>query len=283
VQRYNAFEHLYRSLFAKPTDLFVMLTAYFDEAGTSPNQPAPVVAGYIASTFQWKRFGEQWDKLLGQWKVPINPKYGIRIAHRKDLEHCVGVFKGWTREDRERFLEKAYMIIKRHTRAPIGNTVVREEFEEFALKPMQRIVSGAYGFCAYTCLQGIKEYCDHHNHQEPVRVVFEAGATGWGQLSRLFSYLQKHQQLREFYRLDSISFETKKIKQLQAADFLAYDLGRFFLDQRLKQVRPAVNAKLRALIGPKKPEPEDDHIRFWHEASLKGHAKMLSDAGLFKD
>jgi hypothetical protein len=260
-----------------------MLTAYFDETNTSPNQKVPVVAGYIASTFQWRRFGEQWDKLLRQWKVPVDPRYGIRVAHRSELEHCVGAFKSWTQRDRDRFLKKAYAVIKRHTRAPIGNTVVKEEFEAIALKPLQRIVSGAYGFCAYTCLHGIKEYCDLHNHQEPVRVVFESGAHGWGQLNRLFVYLQKHQKLREFYRLDSISFQTKKIRQLQAADFLAYDLGRFFLDHQLKRTRPTVNAQLRSLIGPKKPEPEKDQIRFWHEQSLKGHARMLSEAGLFKN
>jgi hypothetical protein len=165
---------------------------------------------------------------------------------------------------------------------PIGNTVVKEEFEAFALKPMQRIMGGSYGFCAYTCLHGINEFCDRHSHREPVRVVFEMGAHGWGQLNRLLIFLQKHQKLREFYRIQSIAFADKNTRQLQAADFLAYDLGRFFLDHQLKRTRPAVNTQLRALIGPQKPEPEDDHIRFWHEESLKGHAKMLSDAELFK-
>jgi|GEM_PF-4337334 len=259
-----------------------MLTAYFDETNTGPGQQVPVVAGYLASTFQWSRFDEQWDKLLRRWGIPIDSRYGIRVAHRSELQHRVGTFNNWTERDRDEFLRKAYAIIKRNTRVPIGNTVVKKEFEDFALKPMQRIMGGAYGFCAYTCLHGIRDYTAFHNYREPVRVVFEMGAHGWTQLNRLFIYLQKHQQLMEFYGLHSITFADKRTRQLQAADFVAYDLGRFFLDQKLKRTRPMVNAYLRALIGPQRPKEGDDQVRFWHEKSLKGHAKMLSDAGLFK-
>jgi hypothetical protein len=59
-----------------------MLTAYFDETNISPNQRVPMVAGYLASTFQWRRFSEQWDKLLRRANVPVDPKYGKRLVHR---------------------------------------------------------------------------------------------------------------------------------------------------------------------------------------------------------
>ena len=282
---YDAFEHLYRSLFAKPSEVFVMLTAYFDESNTDPNQKVPVVAGYIASTFQWSRFGEQWDKLLREreWNIPVDPRHGIRVAHRSELQHPFGKFKDWDDTKRERFFAKARVIIKRNTKIPIGNAVTREDFEKIALRPMQQVVSGAYGWCAYTCLHQVKQYCDHHNYKDPVRFVFEMGAPGWRQLNQLFNYLGEHQQLREFYRVDSISFATKKTRQLQAADFLAYDLGRFFLDYKLGRTRPAVNEYIRALLGPKKLDDDYDYIAFWDEKSIKCHAKMLDELGLFKN
>jgi hypothetical protein len=239
-----------------------------------------VVAGYIASTFQWSRFDEQWNKLLREWNIPVDPHHGIRVAHRSELEHPFGNYKDWDEIKREQFRAKARMIIKRHTKAPIGSAVTREDFESIALKRMQEIMGGVYGWCAYTCLHEVKQYCDHHNYKDSVRFVFEMGAPGWKQLNQLFQYLGDHQQLREFYRIDSISFETKKTRQLQAADFLAYDLGRFFLDYKIERNRPTVKEQLRALIGPQKPKPEDDHIVFWNEQSLRGHAKMLDEKGL---
>lgn len=280
MRRYDAFKHLYLSLFAKPNEVFIMLTAYFDETNTDPNQKVPVVAGYIASMFQWSRFGEQWDKLLREWNVPVNPKYGIRIAHRADLQHRVQVFKGWTEPERDEFLGKAYAIIKRNTRIPIGSGVTAKEFEAFALKRLQNLLGKPYGWCAYTCLHQVKRYCDEHNHKEPVRVVFEMGATGWGQINQLFQYLCNHQKLREFYRLDSISFVTKSTRQIQAADFLAYDLGRVFLDYVIDRKRPDVITRLDALVGP--ITSANDYCAYWDKNTIKNHSKLLEESGLFK-
>lgn len=257
-----------------------MLTGYFDETNTSQDQKVPAVAGYLASTFQWSRFGEQWDKLLRQWGIPVDPKCGVRLAHRNKLQHLQGDFKGWRVRDREEFLRRAYLIIRRNTKMPIGNAVTRADFETIALKRMQRVMGGVYGWCAYTCLHQVKQYCDRVNHREPVKLVFEMGAPGWGQVNHMFQYLSDKQELLEFYRIDSISFVTKKTIQLQAADFLAYDLGRFFLDYRIGRTRPEVSEYLRALVGPRKPE--DDCVRFWDAKSLRGHAQALTDAGLFQ-
>jgi hypothetical protein len=239
-----------------------------------------VVAGYIASSFQWSRFGEQWDKLLRKWGIPIDPRYGIRLVHRNKLEHLQGDFKNWTEPDRDRFLEKAYAIVRRHTRIPIGNAVARKDFETIALKPMQKIMGGAYGWCAYTCIHQVKQHCVYRGYKDPVNFVFEMGAPGRKQLNQLFIYLGEHQQLQEYYQIGSISFETKKVRPLQPADFLAYDLGRFFLDYKIGRTRPTVNTYLRELVGPVKPE--DDRIAYWDEKSLEGHAKVLDEAGLFQ-
>lgn len=115
-----------------------------------------MVAGYIASSFQWRRFSEQWDKLLRRANVPVDPKYGQRLVHRNKLQHLKGPFEKWTETDRDDFLNKAYAIIRRHTRMPIGNAVFRNHFEEVASKSLQTTLGGAYGWCAYACLHSVK-------------------------------------------------------------------------------------------------------------------------------
>jgi hypothetical protein len=62
-----------------------MLTAYFDDSGTDAGSKAAVVAGYLGSTTNWKRFAEEWRALLSD--------YGISIMRRTDLENYQGEFK----------------------------------------------------------------------------------------------------------------------------------------------------------------------------------------------
>ena len=164
-----------------------------------------MVAGYLASAFQWSRFSEQWDKLLRQWKMPVDDRYRLRLAHRSDVQHRKGPFRGWTESDRDRFLQKAYAIIRCHTKIPIANAVTRKTFETIALKRMQKVMTGVYGWCTYTYLHQVKQYCDHCGHKEPGDIIFEQGAQNWGQVRQLFRYLDQHQQLREFYRLGTLS------------------------------------------------------------------------------
>jgi hypothetical protein len=210
-----------------------MLTAYFDETKISPNQRVPMVAGYLASTFQWRRFSEQWEKLLRRANVPVDPKYGKRLIHRNKLQHLQGVFENWRESDRDEFLTKAYGVIWKHTRMPIGNAVFRKQFDIIVSRTLQTTLGAAYGWCAYTCLHSVKAYCDRYNYNQPVTFVFEKGAPGQGQIKKVFDTIYKHEQSRKYFRVGSISFVGKDVRQLQAADFLAYDLGKYALDYEL--------------------------------------------------
>ena len=187
------------------------------------------------------------------------------------------IFEKWKPEDRDEFLVQARKILRRTTRMPIGNSVNQQDFEAVALPQMQKIMGGAYGFCAYVCLHQIKQYCDSIGYKKPVDVVFEAGADGWKQINQLFVYLADHQQLKEFYRLGSITFDTKRIRQFQAADFLSYDLGRSILDANLGRFRFEVSDSLKALLNG----ISTDYVKFRQRETLVKHAEIMRDAGWF--
>lgn len=240
-----------------------------------------MVAGYLASTFQWSRFSEQWDKLLRKSSIPIDRQWGIRLVHRNQLQHFHGSFSGWNEVRRDEFLVKAGAIIRRHTRMPIGNAVVRKHFEAIVPKRLQHSIGGCYGWCAYSCLHSVKAYCDKYNQNDPIKYVFEAGAPGQGQVKRLFDHLYKDERLRKYFRLGDTSFVGKDVRQLQAADCLVYDLGRYALDYELGRTRVPVINYLYELLGPK--VPKDGQVVFWNEEALAKHAKILADQGLFND
>ena len=75
---HNAFEHLCLSLFKRRKDLFGMVTGYFDDSGTGANDSVVVVAGYIGSVTQWRKFGREWGSLLSE--------FGVTVMRRSDLE-----------------------------------------------------------------------------------------------------------------------------------------------------------------------------------------------------
>lgn len=80
-----------------------MLTAYFDDSGSSASNEIAVVAGYIATTHMWKMFNQRWASLLKQ--------YNLSYMRRADLENFQGQFKDWDPRRRTEFIKKAHAII----------------------------------------------------------------------------------------------------------------------------------------------------------------------------
>jgi hypothetical protein len=107
ASQYDAFEHLRRSLFKEPDDLMAMLTAYFDDSGTSPSNRVAVVARYVATVFQWERFVPEWNRALA--------KGNVKVMHRADLESSYGEFRGWDKERRIAFLNRVHAVIRHRT------------------------------------------------------------------------------------------------------------------------------------------------------------------------
>src|SRR5437868_2907029 len=89
---YSAFNHLRRSLFSKRDDIYIMLTAYFDDSGTDPGNKVAVVAGYVSNVVMWEKFETAWRNLL--------QRHEITSLRRTDLETFNGEFKSWNPEKR---------------------------------------------------------------------------------------------------------------------------------------------------------------------------------------
>jgi hypothetical protein len=213
--QYDAFEHLYRSLFAKPSDLFVMLTAYFDDSGTDSGSRVAVVAGYLGSTANWKRFAEEWRGLLSEYK--------ITIMRRADLENFRGEFRNWDGEFRTEFVRKVHAIIHRYTYSGVGSAILKDDFEKTLPVEFSRDWGNMYSCSAYFCTLAIDRWCTQHNYDGPVNFVFEAGTIGAGQISTMFRALHKDLWCREQYHVGSWSFGGKDLLPLQAADTVAYE------------------------------------------------------------
>jgi hypothetical protein len=257
---YDAFDHLRRSLFLKRDDLVLMLTAYFDDSGTSPSNQVAVVAGYLGSVAQWERFNTRWAVLLR--------KYHVKALHRADLESFQKEFYGWTPERKTEFLKKAHAIIRACTYTAIGANLIKADLAEILGDSAEKI-GGAYGWCAHTCLVAISQWCDAKRYNQPIQFVFEAGTEGQGQIDRMFRFLSRNDYFRRLCRVGGWSFQNKSVMPLQAADTAAYEFYKLIHGHVIERGIRGVRKSARDLFR----QQELQYLRDWDRPNLERWAK----------
>lgn len=261
-------------------DLFMMITGYFDESQTSPDQNTPIVAGYLSSAFQWARFNLRWARLLQKHDVPFHPTLDARISHRGRMHPDDRIFGPWVNAHRGAFISDAFKTIQEFVRVPLGNAVYTKDFEEIVPWRFREEIGGAYGWCVHSTLYGVKWWCEKNNYKIPIRLVFENVAHAqMTAVERWYAKYYNNPRYRREFRLGGLSFRDKSVRPLQAADFLAYGLGRYARNFAAGiESRPVVEA-LMDLLGP--VPPKDSKVVFWDRPQLEGLARNLS-AGGFK-
>ena len=269
VIKYDAFEHLCRSLFKSGEDLFGMITGYFDESGTSVNNPAIGVAGYFGSCSQWEKFNVEWRKILSD--------FSLSEFHRTDIENRHLYVPGWTTEDRKMVARRAHKIIKEFTYIGVGNAVIKEDFEDVFPPILKKLYGGPYGYCAFLCVSRAKNWHEKFKSQDPIAWVFEAGAEGAGQFDTLMKALYADPELRRAFRVGSWSFAGKDLLPLQAADTIAYELFKFVEGQIIEN-RGKPRLSFEDLIR----EEDNEYLEFWPKERLQEYVEAEGTKAFIK-
>jgi hypothetical protein len=268
---YDAFKHLCHSLFKSTTDLFAMITAYFDDSGTSQSNSVAAVAGYIGSVAQWERFGIEWNNLLHA--------SGVSQMHRTDLESFYGEFAGWTPQKRDVLVNKAQEIIKDRTYVGIGHSVVKEDFERILPQILQEFYGGPYGYCAFLCIARAIRWHGNKKISEPLDWVFEAGTEGSGQFNMLMSTLYANPDMRRDFKVNGWAFRDKTVVPLQAADVLAYEMFKHVTNQIVGKGEKKVRISFNYLIRPQ----DDDYLEYWPQDRLEEYVESKTTQDLMKN
>lgn len=269
---YDAFTHLRRTLFLRPTDLMSMLTVYCDDSGTDKHSRSAVVAGYMSNVAQWELFTKEWIAALKD--------FGIINMRRANLENFQGDFKKWDSTRRTALLQRLQPIIKRRTKMPLGSMVVKEDFEKFVPNELKEKTGGVYGFLAYTCLAGVTKWCNQpsRQHRQPINWVFEAGTEGSHQVNKMFDATYANEDLRKQSHLGGWSFKGKDIVPLQSADLLAYECFKLIENQVVdKGEKRPVRISMDKLVG----DERYPYLRFWDKQWLENFATEWGKHGSF--
>ena len=240
-----------------------LLTVYCDESGTDHANRVATVCGYIGQAKEWWHFEKDWK--------PILKKYGVKTMHRVDLENWRGEFtaaRRWNPKRRRAFLRELHPIIKSRTKVAIGSAVIKEDWEEVMPSWLKRGMGGVYGWCAHECVAAVRVWCERpiHKHRRAINWVFEKGADGQSRVSAMFEELDRHPTLGTEFRIGSLSFASKDVVPLQAADTLAYEIFKQIENQIVDRgEHHNVRFSVRDLIR----EQDPPYLKYWDRARLR--------------
>jgi hypothetical protein len=209
------------------------------------------VCGYVASVAQWERFEIDWRCCLA--------KYDITAFHMKTFSQSVGEFAKWKdrkwEQTRIEFMAEAAAIVREYVRHGFISMLSDSVFEAVNQRYRLREACGnPYGVTGRVCADMMRSWHLHtHGDVRDLEYVFEKRNKGKGTLSRAMTGL--------FPALPDPIFKPGKdekpspkcpdgirgVVQLQAADYLAYEIRKIFADQIKTRTERAIRKSFTAI------------------------------------
>lgn len=221
---FDRFAQIHRS------KLVGMFETYCDEAGGA-DHGFIAVCGWLAAVERWKWFESEWKLLL--------KKYGVPYLHMKEVAHFRGPYAKWigAKAERDEFLKQAVDIIRQTVEfgflAVVWYDAFRKVNERFHLESHQR---SPYALAGRFCISRANGWMGRHGY--PVRdvaYVFENGAPDVVGLTDLTK--RSNLQIPTFHPSRDTELPYGMV-QLQAADFLAYEVRKAVVDHPDKYTKP---------------------------------------------
>jgi hypothetical protein len=211
-------EHIASALNGRKNTLFAMLTGYFDDAG-GVDHGYTVVAGWVSTVERWCTFAEQWEEMLAAFQVPW--------FDMKTLSHFRGTYKAWEKqpEIKTDFLAAACRIIASFALYQFASIVPHAAFakvnESYRLKEQ---VGNEYALAGLTCALKMRDWARKQNPPQPFELIFEDGTAKRG---KLVDAMRREHFAEVIFRPSRPNKDGRPyIVQLQAADFLAYEVRK---------------------------------------------------------
>ena len=224
-----------------------MLTGYFDEAC---GKDFTVVCGWIASVDEWDNFEVDWKLFLIKYDVPY--------FHMKEFVHCLGPYEKWKEgpEIRKRFLIDAWDIISSRVRRGFVCGIQQVLFNRVnRTYHLEETFPSCYALVGREAMDWANRYAKEM--REEVKCMFEDGGPEKGGLLKAADVAPMvstpdFEPSRDIQ--DRKKGTRKGVIQIQAADFLAYEVRKFYIDHPLYRNGQRVPRMSMRQFGKKKPD-----------------------------
>ncbi|MHB8753685.1 MAG: DUF3800 domain-containing protein [Candidatus Acidiferrales bacterium] len=236
-----------------------MLTAYFDE---SCGKGFTVICGWIAAVDEWDNFEVDWKLFLINYDVPY--------FHMKEFAQSTGPFAKWkaTPNFRKRFLRDAWDIIRSRSRGGFACYVQDVLFNRTNRSYwLREKFPSHYALVGRECIRWAHDYA--RDICEEVRCIFDDGGPNKNEL--LGSVNIKPQLPNPTFEPSRDIPDRKRgirkgVVQIQAADFLAYEVRKYIVDHPLIRSGRRLPRAPLWMFGQRRPD-----TKFFNEQRFVDH------------
>lgn len=213
-----------------------MLKAYFDDSGSHASAANYIVAGYVATSQRWIDFESE-------WRAVLDCPPSIAYFKAQEANSRSGQFKDWDDTAVESKVRQLAAVIRRHVAYELSVVIPRKSFDAFlsalptnglASHPRAKKWKDPYFLCFQHLSALLIGFASTimRDWDGLIDIVLDEQANvagsivaAWGKISRVPGY-----------KLGMLAFGSDNVfVPLQAADFIAWGLGRFY---SLGEIRP---------------------------------------------
>lgn len=234
----------------------MIFEAYVDDSKTLGG--VVMAAGFLAPSDSWQVFEEQWLCALDKW--------GLEYFHMADFESGYGPYINWTKVEHEERLDYLLTIIQQWTLFSFGVGIQQSVYDS-AVSASAKKHYGPFGIAAAVIFKNVYEELGRvlNALDTDIAYFFEDGSDGYGQVER------SYRVNKERFRLNSVTRMNKHHPPCQAADILAYELGKD-LERQLALHKRGTRYPLTRL---------KDGLKVWtypNESALRAISDMIDAA-----
>ena len=207
-----------------------MIEAFIDESGTHWGSPTMSVAAYLFEEEQYWLLAKAWSDVLNEHSLPY--------FHMVDCAHRRGIFEGRSEDECDQVARRLIGIIKLRIRCGIMCSIAERDFVEE--RPEDWDIS-SYTTIVQWLVHGVSLWAKEYSVTEDIMYVLESGHAKSSEAHKAFRSLSMRKKMREMAKYAGHTFAVKDHRRLgyglQAADILAWEWNKDFIDERLGRPR----------------------------------------------
>jgi hypothetical protein len=199
-----------------------MYVGFFDESGTLEAGGYICLAGFVIREDKLQGFNDAWNAALA--------KHGALFLHTTDLVNFKREFKSWTAKRRNELMADLMEVIHSVGRiVAVGAVMSIDDYNSFSHEDRDRM-HGPFFPLFQEVIRGaaLEAYFDNPGTQ--VRMIYSQQQEFGPDAAKLCAILQRVDRRR---RIGPLTFANmREVPMLQAADLLAFELRRYYINLR---------------------------------------------------
>lgn len=201
------------------------MTGFVDESGHSSATEFFALAAFVAEDADWATFEDLWRQALAQSRAPY--------LHMREFAHRVGVFQGWTEDQRRQLLAGCVAAINSIRAIAVGAAISVTDFRALSGAAQSKL-QDPFFCCFQEVVRGAGLTACFEPPSTRVRMVFSKQDQFSSMARKLWDVMGATIDVKEC--MVSLAFDDMRgVPALQAADLLAYEFRHYY---HLRRTRP---------------------------------------------